>query len=57
MLSERVRSAVADYRRSGLAHLVVTHSGVIKAALAHSGHAGGWQASVAFGGLVHLAPD
>ena len=57
MLSERVQSAIADYRRSGLAHLVVTHSGVIKAALAQSGHAGGWQASVEFGGLVHLAPD
>ena len=57
MLSERVRSAIADYRRSGLTHLAVTHSGVIKAALAQSGHADGWQAGVEFGGLVHLPPD
>ena len=55
MLSERVGAAIGDYRRSGASHLVVTHAGVIKAALAHDGHPHGWQAGIDFGGLVHLA--
>ena len=56
MLRERTWSAVADYRQSGASHLVVTHAGVIKAALAQSGDPDAWQAHVDFGGNVHLPP-
>ena len=56
MLRERVGTAIADYRRSGASHVVVTHAGVIKAALAQSGHPDGWRATVEFGATVCLAP-
>ena len=55
MLRQRVRAAIADYRRSGVSHVVVTHAGVIKAALAQSGHPDGWKASIDFGGSVRVA--
>ena len=55
MLHERVGSAIADYRQSGVSHVVVTHAGVIKAALAQSGHADGWSATIEFGGSVCLS--
>ena len=54
MLRERVGTAVADYRRSGVPHVVVTHAGVIKAALAQSGHPQGWRATLGFGASVCL---
>ena len=57
MLRERVGSAISDYRRSGVSHVVVTHAGVIKAARAQSGHSDGWTANVDFGGSIRLAPD
>ena len=57
MLRERVGSAISDYRRSGVSHVVVTHAGVIKAARAQSGHPDGWTANVDFGGSIRLAPD
>lgn len=57
MLRERVGTAIADYRRSGVSHAVVTHAGVIKAALAQTGHPDGWQAIVEFGAAVRLPPD
>ena len=57
MLRERVGSAINDYRRSGVSHVVVTHAGVIKAARAQSGHPDGWTANVDFGGSIRLAPD
>ena len=57
MLRERVEAAIADYRRSGESHVVITHAGVIKAALAQSGHPDGWKAAVEFGAAVLLPPD
>ena len=57
MLHERVAAAIADYRRSGASHVVVTHAGVIKAALAHTGHSDGWKAVVEFGAPVRLPSD
>ena len=57
MLRERVESALADYRQSGDSHVVITHAGVIKAALARDGHPEGWSAVVDFGESVRLAPD
>ena len=57
MLRERVGTAIADYRRSGVSHVIITHAGVIKAALARSGHPDGWKANVEFGATVHIPPD
>ena len=57
MLRERVGAALADYRRSGDSHVVITHAGVIKAALARDGHPEGWSAAIDFGESVRLAPD
>jgi len=57
MLRERVETAIADYRRSGESHVVITHAGVIKAALAQSGHPDGWKAAVGFGAAVRLPRD
>ena len=57
MLHERVAAAVADYRRTGVTHVVVTHAGVIKSALAHGGHRDGWKATVEFGASVRLPLD
>ena len=54
MLYERARSAVADYRRTGLSHIVVTHAGVIKAVRAEDRHPNVWKSNVEFGGTVHL---
>lgn len=54
MLHERVGAAIADYRRSGASHVVVTHAGVIKAALARAGHPDGWKAVVGFGASIRL---
>ena len=54
MLHSRVGSAIADYRRSGASHVVVTHAGVIKAALARAGHPDGWRAVVEFGAAICL---
>lgn len=56
MLYERARAAVADYRRTGLAHIVVTHAGVIKAVRAEDRHPNAWKSNVAFGGTVRLTP-
>ena len=57
MLHERVGAAIADYRRSGASHVVVTHAGVIKAALARAGHPDGWKAVVGFGASIRLPPE
>ena len=56
MVRRRVRAALADYRRSGGSHAVVTHAGIIKAARAQAGHADAWTASVDFGGTVCVGP-
>ena len=57
MLRERVGTAISDYRRSGVSHAVITHAGVIKAALARSGHFDGWRAAIEFGGAIRIPPD
>ena len=54
MVSERVGSALADYRRSGVSHAVVTHAGIIKAARAAAGRADAWMTSAGFGDAVHI---
>lgn len=54
MLYERSRSAIADYRATGLSHIVVTHAGVIKAVRAEDRHPGAWKSNVDFGGTVRL---
>ena len=54
MLHERSRSALADYRATGLSHIVVTHAGVIKAVRAEDRRPDAWKSNVEFGGRVHL---
>ena len=54
MLCERARAAIADYRRAGLSHVVVTHAGVIRAARAENGDPDAWTGNVGFGGRVTL---
>ena len=57
-LRERALAAMADYRRSGRSHIVVTHAGVIKAVRAGSGHPEAWRSHDAgFGAIVRLPPD
>jgi len=61
MLDERVGAAIAEYRaefrRSDRPHVIVTHAGVIKAALARAGHPDGWRAVVEFGASIRLPAD
>lgn len=57
MLYERARAAVADYRATGLSHIVVTHAGVIKAVRAEDRYPNAWKSNVEFGGTVHLSSD
>ena len=54
MLRERIWAAIDDYRRSGLSHIVVTHHGIIKAALARNGDPEAWKTHVDFGGSIRL---
>ena len=56
MLRERTWAAIGDYRRSGASHIVVTHAGIIKAALARNGDPAAWKFHVDFGGNVRLPP-
>lgn len=53
-LAARSRAALAEAQPPAL---VVTHAGVIKAALVASRGAAGWQAAIPFGGWVALNPD
>jgi len=48
-LADRVQAALDDAVRGPVPVLVVTHSGVIKAARAARGEAEGWQSQTAFG--------
>ena len=57
LLRERVGTVIVDYRRSGVSHVVVTHAGVIKAALAQSGHPDGWKATIEFGAAINIPPS
>ena len=54
MLYERSRSAIADYRATGLSHIVVTHAGVIKAVRAEDRYPNAWKSNVELGGTVRL---
>ena len=54
MLYERSRAAAADYRGTGLVHIVVTHAGVIKAMRVDNGEPNAWKSKVDFGGTVRL---
>ena len=54
MLYERARAAIADYRATGLSHIVVTHAGVIKAVRAEDRHPNAWKSNVEFGDTVTL---
>lgn len=51
MLRDRVAGTIADL---GAGTLVVTHSGVIRAAAAIRDHPDGWEIDVKFGGMVRL---
>jgi alpha-ribazole phosphatase len=51
MLAERAGAALAAAPDGAL---VVTHMGVIRAALARAGQTGAWEARVAFGGWVEV---
>ena len=52
MLRARALEALHDFRRSGKKHVVVTHAGVIRAALARDDTPAGFAASVDYGGSV-----
>lgn len=53
-LQARTQAALAEYRALPGHHLLVTHAGVIKAALATGPRAGDWPASLAFGEFVTI---
>ena len=55
MLWERTTAALRDYRNSGLRHIVVTHSGVMKAAFAGAGGEGDYDRTFDYGAVVELA--
>ena len=57
MLRERTWAAIDDYQRSGLAHIVVTHHGIIKAAVARNGDPEAWKFHLDFGGSLRLPSD
>ena len=57
MLRERTEAALADYRRSGVSHIVVTHAGVIRAARAQSALPDPWTTTIDFGGSIRLGFD
>ena len=54
MLVTRVRSAISDFRRTGLTHIIVCHSGVIKAAAATGTDVEHFSLQVPFGGVHTL---
>lgn len=54
MLTSRVQSALADYRKSSKAHIIVCHAGVIKAAKSTGTLASDFSTSVSFGGIVQM---
>ncbi|MCY4486203.1 MAG: alpha-ribazole phosphatase family protein [Deltaproteobacteria bacterium] len=54
MVVERVGAALADIGRSGVAHALVTHGGIIKVARAFVGDADAWTERVDFGAMVEM---
>lgn len=57
MLRARTLEAIAEYRASDDTYLVVTHAGVIKAALSDGDKADNFSAHVDFGGVVKLPAE
>ena len=57
MLRDRTRAALCDYQIEGTSTIIVTHSGVIKAALASGDTAADFDAHIDFGGIVELLPQ
>ena len=53
-LAARVGAALEGAAETAPATLVVTHMGVIRAALAQAGRAGAWEARLPFGGWVDI---
>ena len=51
-MAARVFAALDDHGAPGT--LIVTHMGAIRSALHRAGHAGAWEAKVAFGGWVEV---
>lgn len=51
-MAARVAAALDDHAAPGV--LIVTHMGVIRAALHRAGRTGAWEATVAFGGWVEV---
>lgn len=56
-LAARAQAALRDALAGAGPALVVTHAGVIKAALAATQGAKAWDARIAFGGWLRLGPD
>jgi alpha-ribazole phosphatase len=53
-LRARIQAALADFRARPGHHLLVTHAGVIKAALANGPRAADWPPALAFGEFVTI---
>ncbi|MEM6899027.1 MAG: alpha-ribazole phosphatase family protein [Pseudomonadota bacterium] len=56
-LRDRVGAALADWSTPGISTLIVTHSGVIRAALSTGDGAGDFNVNIDFGGFVTLPPS
>ena len=54
MLRARTQAALRDHLAAGGVRLLVTHAGVIKAALACGDHAGDWPGAIPFGESVAI---
>ena len=57
MLLARVTDALSEYQASEQEHIIVTHAGVIKAALADGDEASHFASNVDFGAIVGLSAD
>lgn len=57
MLSARVAEALAAHRAAGGDAVLVTHMGVIRAALAAAGRADAWSLRLPFGAIVRLSGE
>lgn len=57
MLQARTRTALAEHAARPGTHLLVTHAGVIKAALATGPRAEDWPAALAFGAFITICPE
>lgn len=53
-LADRVRRGIGCIRRCQGTVLIITHAGVVRAALAGAGQAGAWQASVSYASATWL---